>query len=211
MTAYSCCSEIQRVFVLFSCVHHSVNPFSSGGVCHPTAIAPTSCSQQTVRSSTSTSSAAAFCHLVNRRWWRRPGFSSTTQQFHLRVKHIISCMHCRQLNKQDSSQSLCPLLSIEWAYQWKVFNVLNSAVMRLTPRGETVVAMLGMMATKYPWYDFNAEIVTPLLQRSYFPHCLFDPEWETEAFIGFFDQKVDDPDWAQWYIDHAFIYHYHNQ
>ena len=120
-------------------------------------------------------------------------------------------MHCRQLNKQDSSQSLCPLLSIEWAYQWKVFNVLNSAVMRLTPRGETVVAMLGMMATKYPWYDFNAEIVTPLLQRSYFPHCLFDPEWETEAFIGFFDQRVDDPDWAQWYIDHAFIYHYHNQ
>ena len=53
--------------------------------------------------------------------------------------------------------------------------------------------------------------ITPLLQRSYFPHCLFDPEWETEEFIGFFDVEMRDAGWAAKQIDHAFIYHYHNQ
>ena len=89
--------------------------------------------------------------------------------------------------------------------------MLNSAAMRLFPHGQNIVTILGMMASKYPWYDFNAEIVTPVLQRSYFPHCLFDPEWETEEFIGFFDVKVADDNWANQFVNHAFIYHYHNQ
>jgi hypothetical protein len=53
--------------------------------------------------------------------------------------------------------------------------------------------------------------LTRVLQRSYFPHCLFDPEWETEAFIGFFDVELQDEAWAATQIDQAFVYHYHNQ
>jgi hypothetical protein len=39
---------------------------------------------------------------MNRRWWRRPGFSSTTQQLHSRVKRIIPCMHCRQRSEHPA-------------------------------------------------------------------------------------------------------------
>jgi len=48
-------------------------------------------------------------------------------------------------------QDLCPLLSIEWAYQWKLFNTLNSAAMRLFPSGRNVNDILRMMGAQYPW------------------------------------------------------------